>query len=428
MQAAFHAFRQRPLQRDTLLMLSAETLYRLSGFVLLMVLSRYLPAEEIGVYFFALSFAQIFLVFASFGLTPILMRRVAAEPHRATLHLSTLLGFRLVSSPLYLVCVSAAAFVFVREIWQLVVAVAVFALLENISLVFGSFFIALQKVVYNVSIGIVVEVFFLAGFLLGMLWAPSLEVLVQANLLRALCLVGAALFLTQRWLCPLQVSWDGRFVKESSPFVFFSLLALLRGRLDTLLLGFLTDYSAVGHYQLAFRVMFASFFVPVVVGLMFFPQLSTQGLDAENRRLLVRGGGFLVGSGLLGIGVIFLAGDPLAELLYGPLASVVTPLLRPLTFALPLSFLNLFLSSALQALHHERRALGILSIGTGAGLSANFILIPLWGAYGAVYAYIFSALVQLGLLAWYFRHLFAQPLSAQPLSAQPQRLAAEQDE
>ena len=92
MQAAFHAFRQRPLQRDTLLMLSAETLYRLSGFVLLMVLSRYLPAEEIGVYFFALSFAQIFLVFASFGLTPILMRRVAAEPQYAALHLSTLLA------------------------------------------------------------------------------------------------------------------------------------------------------------------------------------------------------------------------------------------------------------------------------------------------------------------------------------------------
>ena len=275
MQAAFHAFRRRPLQRDTLRMLSAETLYRLSGFVLLMVLSRYLPAEEIGVYFFALSFARIFLVFASFGLTPILMRRVAAEPQRAALHLSALLGFRLVSSPLYLVCVSVAAFVFVREIWQLVVAVAVFALLENIYVAFGSFFIALQKVVYNVSIGIVVEVFFLAVFLLGMLWAPSLEVLVQANLLRALCLVGAAFFLTQRWLCPLQVSWDGRFVKESVPFAFFSLLALLRGRLDTLLLGFLTDYSAVGYYQLAFRVMFASFFVPVVVGLMFFPQLST---------------------------------------------------------------------------------------------------------------------------------------------------------
>ena len=201
MQAAFHAFRRRPLQRDTLRMLSAETLYRLSGFVLLMVLSRYLPAEEIGVYFFALSFARIFLVFASFGLTPILMRRVAAEPQRAALHLSALLGFRLVSSPLYLVCVSVAAFVFVREIWQLVVAV--FALLENIYVAFGSFFIALQKVVYNVSIGIVVEVFFLAVFLLGMLWAPSLEVLVQANLLRALCLVGAALFLTQRWLCPL---------------------------------------------------------------------------------------------------------------------------------------------------------------------------------------------------------------------------------
>ena len=93
----------RHLQRDTLL-LTLQTFYRLSV-VLLAVLSRCLPANEIGKYFFALSFAESFTLLASFCLGPVLMRRVAADPSKATTSFAPMLGLRLVrSGPLYLLC------------------------------------------------------------------------------------------------------------------------------------------------------------------------------------------------------------------------------------------------------------------------------------------------------------------------------------
>ena len=124
---------QSRLRRDTWLLIALQIVYRLSGVVFLAVLSRCLPAGDIGAYVFALSFAESFTLIANFRLNPILMRRVAADPGRAATHFAPLLGFRLVSSPLYLLCVSVTAIACTGAIWWVVVLVACSTLLENCS-------------------------------------------------------------------------------------------------------------------------------------------------------------------------------------------------------------------------------------------------------------------------------------------------------
>jgi len=155
-------------------------------------------------------------------------------------------------------------------------------------------------------------------------------------------------------------------------------------------------------------IVLASSFVPTTVGLALFPQLAAHSLSRENRRTLVRGAGLLFVLGLLGVGVMFLSAAPLTAALYGSLAEAITPLLRLLALSFPLTFLCLFLSSSLQALHQETNALAALAIGTGIGFLATCALIPLFGADGAAYARVFSALIQLGLLTPYLWHLFSQ--------------------
>ncbi len=400
--------RRSPVRRDAFLLLALQTFYKLSGIVLLMVLSRHLAAGEIGVYFFALSFAESFLVLASFQLNPVMMRRVAADMAQASAHLAPLLGFRLFGGPVYLLCVSVVAVALAEGIWRVIMVVALFTLLENVYSSFATFFIALGKAVYNFGIGLAAEIFFMSIFLLGMWWAPSLNVLLEANLLRSLCLLGAAFFVTRQRLCPVQISWDARFVRDGVPFILTSLIALLGDRVDTLLLGFFWDYKTIGHYHLALKVVVASLFIPSVVGQVLFPRLSAHGLKADNRRAFVRGVAFLLSLGLLGMGVGFLFVFPLTEILYSTLSTEVAPLLRPLTLLIPLSFLNIFLSSTLQALYQETKALRALAIGTGASILTNCALIPLIGVYGAVWTKLLSALIQLGILIWYLRPLFDQ--------------------
>jgi O-antigen/teichoic acid export membrane protein len=402
-------WRPNRIGHDAVLLLIVQIVYKLSGVILLVVLSRNLAAGDIGVYFFALSFSESFMVLASFRLNPVLMRRVAADPAQASAHLSPMVGFRLVSSPVYLLCATIAAVALTGAIWRVVVVVAVFALLENVYFSFANFFLALGKTGYNVGISVAWEVFFLALFLLGMWWVPSLEVLLGLNLLRSLGLLGTAVLVTQRRLCPLQVSWDSSFIKGGIPFILLTLLTMLQGQGDTLLLGFFTDYDTVGHYHLALRTVLAFSFVPTTVGLAFFPRLAAGSLNRENRQTLVRGAGFLLGLGLLGIGVMFLFAAPLTAMLYASLAETITPLLRLLALSFPLTFLGLFLSSALQALHQETKAVAASAVSTGAGFLATCALIPVLGADGAACARVFSALIQVGLLSRYLWHLFLQP-------------------
>ena len=91
---------QSRLRRDTLLLIALQIVYRLSGVVCLAVRSRCLPAGDIGAYVFALSFAESFTLIANFRLNPILMRRVAADPGRASTPFGLSSGEQSAVSPL----------------------------------------------------------------------------------------------------------------------------------------------------------------------------------------------------------------------------------------------------------------------------------------------------------------------------------------
>ena len=118
--------------------------------------------------------------------------------------------------------------------------------------------------------------------------------------------------------------------------------------------------------------------------------------------------------GLLGMGAVFVCATTLTRWLYGSLAEVITPVLHLLALSFPLTFLAVFFSSSLQALHQETKALAALAVSTGSGFLAACALIPLLGAEGAAYARVFSALIQVGWLSRYLWHLFSQPISSAP--------------
>jgi O-antigen/teichoic acid export membrane protein len=391
-----------------------QIFYRVSGLVLLVAMSRRLLAPDIGKFFFAVSFAEAFLLLANLNLNTVLMRRVAADTSKAGNYLAGLLGFRLVSGPVYLLVVISAAMLFSPQSWSLIAAIALFTLLEDVYFVFGSVFIATERVTYAAWLGLIVELLFIGMFLFGLLRAPSIAVIVWANLLRSIVLMVASAWIVHRHICRVRISWDSAFIKSGGPFILMTLVGMVQNKISPLLLGILGDYSGVGHFEMAMMLVLASVFVPTAIGSGVFPRVSAEGLTLANRSTILRAGAAIMGLGVVAmLGVILLAG-PVTHLLYGAMSVEVAPMLRSLSPFIPLNFIALYVSLMLQALHREKLVLRCLIIATVVTIAAHAVLIPHWGVYGAAYAQDITILTQSSLLTMAFLPLLRPSAADKP--------------
>ena len=386
-------------RRDTLLLLAAQSFYRLSGFVLVMVLARSLPAPEIGAFVFAMAFAESFVAIANFGMNSVMSRQVAADNASAPQRFAAVLGLRGVSGVVYVaVVMMAAAFTSAR--WQLMLAATAIALVEDLYYSFGSLFLALRKAVYNVTVGMIVQTTFVAGFLIVMMTRPSLWALVLVNAFRAIALVAVSVWLTQSRLFKLKVSWDSATMRLAIPFVMMAAVTALRDQIGAVMLGVLSSYDQVAHYNLVMRVSTASLAVPTAICAVLAPLLVAEGVSAQNRGRIRIAVTATIGAALVLSLLVFTLSEPLARVLYGPLAPETAQLLRILWIVIPVSFLALFASLVLQALFREVHVLRTMALATLTSFVANFVLIPSLGAQGAIIAQAIATGVQLVLLAW----------------------------
>jgi O-antigen/teichoic acid export membrane protein len=393
------------IRRDTIAIFTAQAFYRLSGFILLIVLSRRLGATDIGAFFFAVAFAESLIVLSHFGTSSIMARRVASSPGEAHAHFAPVIGFRLLSAPVYVITVIGAATILTSAPLWLAAATALITLLEDVYFSFGSLFLALRRALYNVTLGISIHTAYIVAFLVGMSLAPSLEMLVGVTMFRAACLLAGGVWITRRKLFPIVAKLDWAVVRAGLPFVLITALHVLRDQIGTLILGTMSSYAAVAHFNLAWRLVASSYFVPTAICAVIVPIITANGLTESNRRLIRRAAAGVTGAGFFGAIVAFFFARPLSGFMYGPLGATVGPILEALAIVFPLGFLALFLSLVLQALYQEAHVLRTLFLVTAVNFAANLILVPRFGAQGAAYAQIVSTGLQLVILALRLRTL-----------------------
>ena len=385
------------------MMLAAQSFYRLSGFVIVMVLARSLPAATIGAFVFAMAFAESFVAISNFGLNSVMSRKVAEDPSSASARFGAIIGFRLVSGLIYVTIVMFAAVLFTPASWTLMLAATLIVLAEDTYYSFGSLFLALRKAVYNATLGVTVQVVFVAIFLAGMYLRPSLSLLVAVNAFRVAALLIGAAWLTQRKLFPLSMSWDSLAVRAALPFVGMAVVNALRDQIGAVMLGLLSSYDAVAYYNLVSRVHVASLAIPTAVAAVLSPLIVAHGLDPRNRKRLLTATMCILGAALIGSVTVTLFPDRIAGIMYGPLAPETAPLVPILGLIFPLSFLALFCSFVLQALYRELHVLRTMIVVAASNILLNLLLIPSLGAKGALYALAIATGIQLVVLSWDLR-------------------------
>lgn len=376
----------------------------LIGLVFYIALARVFGQDGIGDYSFAFAIAAFFGLGVELGLPALLTREVARRPGRVHAYLGTVVTLQAVLS----ICLGALAILLCRAsgfsgpLTALVLLAFIDAALRGI----GRSFAAYLEGVEAMDRSALLEVFSrLAVVGVGMallLGGASLPVIMLAHVLGAGLYLGLSYhWVAQRFGRP-RPGLDLRLLKSTIiaalPFVVTVALYELYAKIDIVMLHRWIGSSEAGIYAVAVRLATAPIALSFLAGAAMYPALSRDAVgEREHRRALFLG--TLRWLGLVGVAggvVLATVGDHLTVLLLSDAFVRSGDIARWMSIVFVVQFVGVPYWRLLHATDREIIVVRLQAASLALNVGFNLVLIPLWGAYGALFASVVSEVFLVG--------------------------------
>ena len=392
----------------------ATTGQKVISFLTFALVARLVGVHITGTYFYAVSVTSAFGIIADLGLTPVIIRELAANFTHGQVLLGRALKIKAVLIPL--AALSALSYVLLTHAdFETIVAVAISCFVmsaDNLSLLWYGALRGTQKLRFEAR-----------GMFLGQI-ITALVTISSVFLYRGVYGLIFGLFCGSAWNVFWSIfqsrkqgislatdqAWSAkRLLRFALPFALAGIFIRICNSVDTLLIKQFHDTIAVGYYAIAYKVTYAFQFLPLTFVAALYPSMSA--VHASNDREGMKK--ILAGSlrFMLLIAVPLAAGlsgfaHRLVPLVYGQayLGSIAP--LQILPWVLIPIFLDFPIGSLLNATHRAGQKTTAMGIATTIFVLMNFLLVPKFGAIGAAWSAVlgFSGLFLIGV--WYARRDF----------------------
>lgn len=379
--------------------LSGEWIIKaLVGLPVSIVVARYLGPERVGILGYSLSLVGLFTPLAMAGLGGIVVRDLVKD-HGAKETLGSAFLLQMLGS-LFVTVLPIATVLWMRpDDWLVQVVVAIIAC--------QSLFAAFRVVDYwfqskvesrHVSIWRTVATLIVAGSKILMVWlrAP----LVAFALVAFFESVLVAVFLTYIYRKRVGSIFDWRATKtrakelfiQSWPLTISGLAIVVQTNIDQVMLGEMLGDATVGQYSLAMKMVGYIAFLPVLLQRSWAPSVtaakekSHEAYRARMSQLYQLMFAIFLLQGL----PLFFLGSPLMITLYGKPFAESGILLSLLAFRV--FFVNYGVARSVYITNESIFTHSLISAvaGSVANVVANYLIIPTWGAQGAIAATLLS--------------------------------------
>lgn len=369
----------------------ALILQKIISFTYFAIIARALGPEDLGKYYFVISFTTIFAIFIDLGLANILTREVAKDQTRAN---DLLGGVLIIKGALSLfslgaVIVSVNLLGYPELIKQLVYISAISMILDS----FTASFFAISRGFHNLfyeSVGSVIfQVIVLISGILVLKTGGGLRWLIGVLALASIFyFIFSLVLILKKWKIKIWPRFNAELVKFvlkiTIPFSLFAIFQRIYTYLDSVLLSVLAGDRYVGLYQVSFKIIFALQFLPMAFTASLYPAMSAYWV--KNREQLgvtfERAMNYLIIISLpISAGVITLA-DKIILIFKSGYGESVLPLKIGI-LAVPFIFLIFPIGSLLNACDRQKTNTKIMAAGLAASVFMNILLIPRFQAVGA---------------------------------------------
>jgi O-antigen/teichoic acid export membrane protein len=206
----------------------------------------------------------------------------------------------------------------------------------------------------------------------------------------------------------LQIGMIGDLLKMSIPFMMVGLFAQTFGAIDSLMLAAMLGKDAVGLYQVAYKFVVFSQFIPATITAALFPTLSRLFVEDYSKFEygLKRCFKYLY---ILSIPLamsLHLMAPFIVEVVFGRDYMGSVPLLQVLTWTLVFIFLTFPLGVSLGVSGKQKYNVIAVICGSTGNIIMNYIFIGFWGVYGVAISTVLTAGLIFGCSIYFFRRIF----------------------
>lgn len=366
--------------------------------VFYIALARVFGQGGIGDYSFAFAIAAFFGLGVQLGLPALLTREVARHPQRVHDYFGTVVALQAGLS----LCLGGAAlwlcmvFGYARPLTALVLLAFVDTALRGIGRSFAAYLEGVEAMDRSALLEVFSRLVVVGVGIALLLGGASLQVIMTAHVLGGGLYLGLSYYWVAERFGRPRPTFDarllGRTVLAALPFVATVALYELYAKIDIVMLHRWVDSSEAGIYAVAVRLVTAPIALSFLAGAAMYPALSRDtSSKGEDRRALFLG--TLRWLGLLGVvGGVVLAtiGDRLVVLLFEDAFRRSGDIARWMSIVFMVQFVGMPYWRLLYASDREGLVLRLQAVSLMLNIGLNVLLIPLWGAYGALWASVAS--------------------------------------
>lgn len=379
------------IAKNTSYLTVALILQKVISFTYFAFLARNLGPENLGKYYFALSFTTIFAIFIDLGFINFLTREVAKKQAAAGKLLGNILSVKLLLTFLTIGAVLVVINLFNHDqlTKDLVYISIICMVLDSFTTTFFATIRGFHNLKYESISSVIFQLIVLCFGLLAMYFHLDLRLV-----LGTLALASVYNFIYSFWVLrhrigiKLQLLYDAEITRSifkiSLPFALFAIFQRLYTYLDSVFLSLMAGDYYVGLYQVAFKIIFALQFLPLAFTASLYPAMSTYWLSNRPQLAIAfeRALNYLI---IISLPIIFgtiMLADQIILIFKSDYAAAALPL-QITIISLFFIFVNFPIGSLLNACDRQKRNTLNMFIVTIVSIGLNLILIPLFKTTGA---------------------------------------------
>ncbi len=396
-------FNKKVVYKNSVILFIANAGTAVTAFVFAIIIGRFLGKESLGDFSLIISVLFFFLGGTELAFCLQLTRRISQEPDTSNRYLLGTTIFKLILGLISAILLFVLGYFFFYKQGNISFCLEIgvlYVIFQSLNLSLNAVFRSFQRMdfILYLSIG---EMFLQlsAGAICGMMGFSVVYFILILIVVQFLKLIGGNFYYFKYFfniggrfdvdLNFLKILW-----KESLPFAGMAVAGVIYFRLDVVLLYYISGKGEVGLYSAITRLIEAAKMFPLAYLGTIYPLMATEAYKTSPnnglRYIFTHSARNLLFFAVIASAIFYIFSDILVNITFGSNFSASIPMLKCFSWILIPIVINGLGSICLFSLGFEGRVAKIILCGIFLNVLANLILVPIYGAYGAIIALYFS--------------------------------------